>query len=175
MNNKDGVAALSRTVVEMFTVANEYCIFMSEVESSSREYLLGYLSKISPLIYLKGTLLPAITPSDPDASVRFVTEEEWQNLFNLLRQKFSPDDEFWYIDPETLDYENPVKGSLAEHFTDVYHEMKDFILLYSRESMTDKENALYNLQSSFAGRWGARLAAALPILHNMINFPKTKI
>ncbi|MBN1339758.1 MAG: DUF5063 domain-containing protein [Bacteroidales bacterium] len=175
MNHQNEAVVFSKPVLETFTVANEYCIFMSEAESRSREYLSGYLQKISPLLYLKGSLLPQIHPSYPEASVRFVTEEEWQNIFNTLRQKFNPDDEFWFIDQETHDYENPVKGSLAEHYTDIYHEMKDFVLLYSRDSLTDKENAVSNLRRAFPSGWGLCLATAHAVLHGLLYFPKTKI
>lgn len=158
----------SKNALELFTVANEYCLFMARADTYTKEDIISYLQKICPLIYIKGCLIPEIDPSNPDAAERYVTQEEWESLFNTLRNKFRPQDEFWYVDPVGQDTDNPLKGSLAEHFTDIYQDLMDFVLLYQKDSVVAKENALFSVRKSFIERLGYRLVNGLRILHYFI-------
>ncbi|MCD4663901.1 MAG: DUF5063 domain-containing protein [Bacteroidales bacterium] len=158
----------SKNVLEMLTVANEFCLFAAKVENYSKSYIINYLQKVSPLLYIKGALLPVINVENPDANERFVTEEEWESLFNEFRNKFKPDDEFWFIDDIGLGGNEPVKGSLAEHLTDIYQDLKDFILLYQKNSVDAKENAVNSLKMTFETHWGYRLVNATKTLHYLV-------
>ncbi|MEI7501371.1 MAG: DUF5063 domain-containing protein, partial [Bacteroidota bacterium] len=113
----------SRKVLEMLTVANEYCLFLEKAEEYSCEELLNFLQKIAPLIYLKSVLLPDIEVTDETAVEHYVNEEQWENLFNLLYIKFGKTDQFYFIDMHEKSHSDPVKGSLAECFTDVYQDL----------------------------------------------------
>jgi hypothetical protein len=68
----------SRTVLEFLTVANEYCLLIEKCKNYPRESLLQIIYRILPLIYLKGSLLPEITPEDEAQQERYVTEEQWE-------------------------------------------------------------------------------------------------
>lgn len=158
--------AYSKNVLEMLTVANDYCLTMAKVEGKPKSELIDYLLKISPLLYIKGSLLENIDVNNPEANQRFVTEEEWQALFNELRKKFGKDDEFWFID-NTENHNEPVKGSLAEHYTDIYQDMKDLLLLYQVNSLDAKENAVHEIKQSFLSHWGYRIVNAHKTLHHI--------
>ncbi|NOX48236.1 MAG: DUF5063 domain-containing protein, partial [Chlorobi bacterium] len=88
----------SKNVLEMLMVANDYCTFMAKAETYSKQQLFDYLLKVAPLLYVKGSLLPNITVQNQDALEKFLPEEEWETLFNVLRKVFDKDDEFWFID-----------------------------------------------------------------------------
>ena len=158
----------SKNVLEMLTVANDYCLSMAKVEDYSKSDLMSYLQKICPLLYIKGALLPVIEVRNPEANERFVVEEEWESLFNGLRDKFSKDDEFWYIDNSEQEDKEPVKGSLSEHFTDLYQDLKDFILLYQKNSLDAKENAVSGIKRLFETHWGYKLVNAHKTLHYLV-------
>lgn len=158
--------AFSKNVLEMLTVANDFCLTMAKVEKKPREELVDYLIKICPLLYIKGSLLEEIEVNNPEANQRFVTEEEWQALFNELRNKFGKEDEFWFID-NSENHNEPVKGSLAEHYADIYQDMKDFLQLYQVNSLDAKENAVAEIKKSFPSHWGYRLVTAHKTLHHI--------
>ena len=84
----------SKAVLEMLTVAHEFCLFIESSENYDKETIIGYLQKVCPLIYLKGALLPEVKVSDEAAAERFVTEENWDSIFSMLKTKFDKDDEF---------------------------------------------------------------------------------
>jgi hypothetical protein len=155
----------SRKVLEMITVANEYCLFLEKAEEYSREELFSFLQKITPLIYLKSALLPEIEPEDEDALEHIVTEEQWENMFNVLHIKFGSLDEFYFIDQQEKSHQDPVKASLAEAFTDTYQDLKDFLLLYQNPLRAFKENAVRECRRLFEQRYGYRIVNALTAIH----------
>lgn len=161
---------VSRPVLEMLTVANDFCLSMEKAGDYPSKDLLLYLQRILPLVYIKASLLPDIIPGDEDAIEHYVTEEQWEDLFNLLREKFGSDDLFHFIDQSEKSHEDPVRASLAENLADIYQDLKDFILLYQNPLITFRENAVRECKSLFADRFGYRLVNVHQAIHYLI-FP----
>ncbi len=161
----------SRKVLEMITVANEFCLFLEKAEDYSLEELLNFLQKISPLIYLKSALLPDIEVEDEDAVEHYVSEEQWEGMFNILYNKFGEKDLFFFVDHHERSHHDPVKGSLAESFTDIYQDLKDFLLLYQKPLKAFKENAVNECKRLFETRYGYRLINAQSAIH-CIQYPE---
>ncbi len=159
----------SKNVTEMLTVANEYCHFLEKAHQYEMKDVLNYLQKIFPLLYLKGSLLPVIEVQLTEANERFVTAENYEIIFNELRNKFKPKDEFWALDHAVSKETNPEKHSLAEELTDVYQDLKDFILLYSKGTQAAQENAVHDCKLFFETHWGYRLVQAQKYIHHLIN------
>jgi len=96
---------------------------------------------------------------------RFFTEEEWESLFNTLRNIFGKDDIFWFSDLDSSD-EN-IKGSMAEHITDTYQDLQDFLVLYQKNTLDSKENAVRELLNLFIDNWGIKLLRIQKPLHKL--------
>jgi hypothetical protein len=158
----------SRKVIDMLTVANEFCLFMEKVEDFTREEVFQYMQKLLPLIYLKASLLPVIPVNDENAAMHFVTEEQWENLFNILSIKFGRDDIYYFIDLHEKSHSDPVRASLSENLTDLYQDMKDFILLYQKPLRTSQENAVRDCKNLFETRFGFRLVNAGQAIHYIL-------
>jgi hypothetical protein len=170
MSNKPASdPATSASVIDMFTVANEFCIFTEKAENYNPEEVLQYYVKICPLLYLKGAILPVVEPDEDYFGERFVNEDQWENIYNSLKSVFPSKDDFY-----TLSYENtdniPLKASISEHLADVYQDLKDFVLLYQKNLIYAKQNAVFECRKLFISHWGGRIAALLPALH-VIAFP----
>jgi Domain of unknown function (DUF5063) len=159
----------SLNVLEFLRVAHEYCLFIEKAPEKNSGEISEFFLKIGPLLYLKGKLLPEITPEFPEASERFVTEEEWQDIFNILRASFTGKDEFYQVNYEEFNEYEAVKASLAENLTDIYQDMKDFILLYQKNSWTARQNAVHDCKSLFETRWGPKLLGNLRYIHFLQN------
>jgi hypothetical protein len=159
----------SKTVLEMLTVANEYCLFLEKAEDYNRQDIIMFLQKVCPLIYIKSALLPAIEIDDEETAEHFVTEEEWESIFNTLHQKFGDDDIYYFIDPHENSNTDPVRGSLAENFTDIYQDLKDFVLLYQKPRKASMEYAVFECKRLFETRYGFRLVRAHSTLHYLLN------
>ncbi len=157
--------AISRNVIEMLTVANEYCLFLEGVEKYTKEDIISYFQKLCPLLYIKGATLPYVEVENPEANERFVTEENWVTIFNDIRKKLGKEDEFWMVDYNDDDYSNPVKVSIAEYLSDIYQDLKDFILLYQRNTKSSRENAVSECRLLFERHWGWRAIEIHKIFH----------
>jgi len=155
-------------VLEMLTVANEYCLFLEKSDDYSEYDIIDFLNKISPLLYLKGMLLPNVIVKYPQANERFVTEENWEGIFNNLRAKLGGKDEYWAINYSEPNDTEPVKNSLADNYADIYQDLKDFILLFQKPSDAAKENAVKECKALFKNHWGPRIIKANNYLHNLI-------
>ncbi len=164
----------SKNVMEMLTVANEYCHFVEKAYNYETKDILEYMQKILPLLYLKGCLLPNIEVSVPEANEKFVTEENWEIIFNELRNKLKPKDEYWVIDHSDFKFTEPDKVSLSDNLTDIYQDLKDFVLLYAKGTNAAKENAVRDCKFYFETHWGYRLVQAQKYIHDLLNGDKKK-
>lgn len=161
---------LSKSVIEMATVANEFCYFFETLEKKDKEIILDFSQRILPLLYLKGTLLPEVTPNNPEANERFVTEEQWERIFTELRDKFGKDDEFWVIDPQYINETEPLKASLSENIADIYQDMKDFLMLLQKNTLAARENAISECSILIGNHWGYRVGNIFSRIHHLIYF-----
>jgi hypothetical protein len=166
--NETGDPVYSKNVIEMLTVANEYCLFLEKAEEYPKNDILPFLQKICPLIYLKASLLPEITDINDEAAEHFVREEQWETMLNMLRQKFGEDDYYIWLDLHDKSDPDPIRGSLAEALADLYQDMKDFVLLYQKPRKASMEYAVYECRNLFETHFGFILVNAQKVLHYLI-------
>jgi hypothetical protein len=157
--------AYSNAVIDLLKVAHEYCIYIEGSGTSTQEDVLAFAQRILPLLYLKGSLLPHITIDDNEANERFVTEEQWDSLFTLLREKLITIDEYWLLDYNGPDQTCPIKASISENLTDIYQDLKDFVILYQKTSRASKQNATFNCKHLFETHWGTKALYLTQYIH----------
>lgn len=157
----------SKQVAEFITVTYDFCLFIEKSEDTKLELLYSYLQKVLPLLYIKVTLLPDIEVSDESANERFVTEENWETLYTILKNKIGIDD--IYSTQHNIDmFDNePFNASLAEDIADIYQDIKDFIILYQKKSHIGKENAVSSVKYYFKCNWGYKALNVLKMIHTI--------
>lgn len=148
---------VSKHVIEMLTVANDYCLFTESIEKYTKEDVLSYLQKVCPLLYLKGALLPFVEVANPEANERFVNEVSWEAVYTDTKNKLGKADEYWSVDLDEKLEPTPLKYSVAEFVADVYQDMKDFIMLYQKNTKAARENAASECRHLFHVHWGWRV------------------
>jgi hypothetical protein len=158
----------SQHVLELIRLGHEYCLFIEQIEKKPWDEMINFMHKLFPMLYLKGVFLPDIQLNMDDTGERFVTEEEWESVFNMIRNTLKEKDQFWTIDPEISGGNEPVKLSLAENMTDIYQDLKDFIVQYQKNSRMAKEIAVYECKAWFPDRWGKKITQAYNYLHYLI-------
>jgi len=157
----------SHKVLEMITVANDFCLYIEDAAKYEKIALLSYLERVLPLLYLKGSLLPDIVVTDEAANMKFVTEEQWQTCFNDLKNIFGKDDNFFTN--ENPDEKECISFSLAENIADLYQDMKDFILLYQTNNTASRENAIFFCKLYFENQWGYRAVRSMFAIHHILH------
>ena len=160
----------NRNVLEVLTISNEFCLLIDNTEKYEKPEVLNILHRLLPLLYLKASLLKPIAASNPDSSERFVTEEQYELVYQLFKKLLGPDDIFYILQKKDI----AVKASLAEYIVDVYQDIKDFLMLYQKSSISAKENAINECVTLFQNHWGPRLLASLHAMHSLIYPAKSE-
>lgn len=151
-------------VLEFLAVAQKYCLFIEEIDKYDKQQIFDYMHKALPLLYVRGSVLPKVEPDNFEANEKYVTEEQWQNCFNEIREKLQKDDEYYFIENDNP-LNEPVKGSIADGLTDIYQDMKDFVILYQKPLRDAKKIALWEILELFKAHWGFRIANLLKVFH----------
>jgi hypothetical protein len=166
-DNSDPV--YSRHVVEFVAVANEYCKYAEHATGIKGEELLKIMQRLLPLLYLKTTFLPEFTPYFEEGNEKFVTETEYAEIHNALRKKLGAANDYLEVFDERMnESEGPVVESLAENLTDIYQDLKDFILLYQTGTKEVMNDAICECRMNFENYWGQKLVNALRAIHKII-------
>ena len=159
----------SKNVIELITVANEFCSFLERADEMESADFLSRLQKILPLLYLKASLLPKFEFEADDNLEKYVTEVE----YNLIQQKIlahtgAVDDYQEVFIPGMQFSESALTSSIAENVADVYQDMKDLIMSFRTMNDEVMEQALWESQNNFAQVWGQKLVNCLRAVHNLI-------
>ena len=159
----------SRHVVEFVAVANEYCRYAEHVSELKGEELLKILQRLLPLLYLKASFLPDLTPVFEDGNEKFVTESDWFRIHDAFRERFGTANDYLEVFDERLNQtEGPVVCSLAEDMADIYQDMKNFLLLYQTGTKEVMNDALWECRMNFENFWGQKLVNSLRAIHKFI-------
>jgi hypothetical protein len=150
-------------VIELLTVANEFCYFTEQIGNYQKEELLPVLQKILALLYLKGSLLPDFQYEDTESIERFVTEEEWELIHQSIKKVFADEDVFNYLNDE----DDIQTTEISEQLADIYQDMKDFILLYKKNISNAQKAAIHEVIRLYKSNWGIKCLLLNNILHKM--------
>jgi hypothetical protein len=154
----------SPLVLEFLAVAHKYCLYIEEVHKYTPDEIREYLHKALPLLYVRGSVLPDLKDDDYLMNEKYVTEENWQMVFNDLRAKFGDQDEYWYNENDNP-HNDLIRGSLADNLSDIYQDMKDFVILYQKPMRDAKMAAVWEIHQLFKSHWGFRVVNVLKVLH----------
>ena len=159
----------SKNVIEMITVANEFCSFLERSDNMESSDFLSRLQKLLPLLYLKASLLPEFEIEADDELEKFVTEMD----YNLIQQKVlhhtGAGDDYQEVFISGMQFsETALTASIAENVADIYQDMKDLVLSFRMLNEEVMEQALSESQYNFAHFWGQKLVNSLRAIHNLI-------
>jgi hypothetical protein len=161
----------SRNVIEFATVANEFCTFTESVGDSTRKDFLGKLQKMLPLLYLKASLLPGLTELEDseDSPEKFVTENDYNFILRKLSSKLGEFDSYPEIfEPGMALGDASVEANISENVTDIYQDLKDFILSYRIGTVEAMRAALWECRNNFEQYWGQKLVNGLRAVHLLV-------
>jgi hypothetical protein len=169
--SEEGLNSLvySKNVIELITVANEFCSFLERSDEMESADFLSRLQKMLPLLYLKASLLPKFEFEADDELEKYVTEVE----YNLIQQKIlvhtGAGDDYQEVFMQGMQFsESALTSSIAENVADVYQDMKDLVMSFRTMNDEVMEQALWESQNNFAQIWGQKLVNCLRAVHNLI-------
>jgi len=159
----------SKNVIELITVANEFCSFLEHSEEMETSDFLGRLQKMLPLLYLKASLLPSFEMEADDELEKYVNELD----YNLIQQKVlhhtGAGDDYQEVFLSGMQFsESALTASIAENVADIYQDMKDLVMSFRTLDEEVMALALSESQNNFAHLWGQKLVNSLRAIHNLI-------
>ena len=159
----------SRNVVEFVAVANEFCKYAEHASELKGDELLKILQRILPLMYLKASLLPQLDPFFEDGNEKFVTEADWTDINESLKEKFGTANDYLEVFDEKInETEGPVISSISENMADIYQDIKDFLLLYQTGTGEVMNDAVWECRMNFENLWGQKLVNSMRAIHKFI-------
>jgi hypothetical protein len=159
----------SRNVIEFVAIANEFCKYTEHASELKGDELLKILQRILPLMYLKASLLPKLDPFFEDGNEKFVTESDWNNINEILKEKFGTANDYIEVFDEKINNtEGSLAASISEDMADIYQDMKDFLLLYQTGTAEVMNDALWECRMNFENFWGQKLVNSMRAIHKFI-------
>jgi hypothetical protein len=159
----------SRNVVDFVAVANEFCKYAEHASELKGDELLKILQRILPLMYLKASLLPEMTPFFEEGNEKFVTEADWIRIHSTLEDKFGTADAYLEIFDDRTDVQDgPAVASISENMADIYQDIKDFLLLYQTGTAEVMNDAVWECRLNFESFWGQKLLNSMRAIHKFI-------
>ncbi|MCX7697262.1 MAG: DUF5063 domain-containing protein [Bacteroidales bacterium] len=147
---------------EFLFVGKEYCFFLEKISSREVHDVLDYVRKILPYLYIKASMIPFSELTDDDFIQRYVSEEDYEIVFNEVREKVQTLEPHYIYNPELKE---PEKISIAEALTDIYQDIKDLLLAFNRGLTHEKISVEKYAHLWFIERIGTRIVQVLPAFH----------
>ncbi len=157
-----------KAAVEFATVAREYCNFIEQAPNAKLSNFIRISHSLLPLLYYKATLLPTNEPLSELGNQKFVTEEQYLSLHERLKALLGEHDDFPEVfDERVIESEDQFSATISEYLTDVYQDLKDFVMLYQNGQEDEMNDALWECRHTFGEYWGIRLANVIRAIHQL--------
>lgn len=165
---KEEKVIYSRQVIEFVASANEYCKYLEGASQVRGSDILSFMQRLMPYLYIRASLLPKVEPVFEEGNEKNVTEDDYKRIHDVLLYKIGNADAF----PMIVDLGDPADGlytgSIAECLTDIYQDLKDFLINYRTGTEEVMNDAVWEVSLNFEEFWGLKLVNALTAIHKFI-------
>ncbi len=157
-----------RDILEFVTVAVQYCAYLEDSEGRSREEFVDTMSKLLPLLYLKGSLLPQYETYSDNMLSDYVTEENYDIIRNNIAYIMADKDDYLDVFVDDMKYsDEPILMTISENLADIYQDIKNFAYLYKQGVEDEMMSALELCNQNFRTDWGQKLVNVLRAIHEV--------
>ena len=152
--------------IEFVTVAVQLCLYLEQVAEQEKSDFIEKMLCLLPLLYLKARLLPKANEEMDGYPERFVTEQEYEDLRQMVAHKLGSDDAYLEVFVEDMRYsDEPITAFISENIADIYQELKDLACNYQTREEAVMNDALVSCLEGFEQHWGQKLLNVLRPLH----------
>jgi hypothetical protein len=147
-------------------IAERFCALVDSSKNFNRNEFASQTYRILPKLIDQAIGLPDVESSDNDEpkgkNVR-QRAEEWDWLYNSLKEKFGEWDIYRQVFDPTRDTE-AIHGSLADDITDIYRDLKEGVVL-KETGRSAPEDFIWIWRLGFYSHWGKHAIDALLAIH----------
>lgn len=157
-----------RDILEFVTVAVQYCAYLEDSEGRSRKEFVDTMSKLLPLLYLKGSLLPQYETYSDNMLSDYVTEENYDIIRNNIAYIMADKDDYLDVFVDDMKYsDEPILMTISENLSDIYQDIKNFAYIYKQGVEDEMMSALELCNQNFRTDWGQKLVNVLRAIHEV--------
>ncbi len=156
-------------VNDFVDAAEEFCRLMEQASRMRTGELFDNLQQLLPQLYLKASRLPKPKYCYEEEQKRFVSEDDYARIHDSLQQKIELINGIARMLPGSRPNKQELFSfNLAEHFADIYEELKNFIKLFATDIPQAMNDAVWICRSSYEQGLGIKLIESLKLLHTVI-------
>jgi hypothetical protein len=158
----------SSEMVNFVTASNGFCQFLEQSPDWEGKLFITTLVQHLSDVYACIVKLGETEPVYESALEPTVTEQDWAAIYQQIVKVLGPFND--YLRPaeeEEFDRSELVKHTISEDMADIYQELKDFTVIYSRGLEEYMNDASWELKERFAEHWGKKLLRSLIALHDL--------
>ena len=174
MDSMNDLTDIGKAADRFSAVARRFCAVVDSASGFEKKELLSQFYRILPKLIDEAIHLPDVELSDNDEQIKKNTngasrrkarqgEQEWGQLYNLLKEKLGDWDSYWQVFDPTEDTE-AIFGSLADDLADIYRDVKEGIVLRETGEVP-VENIVWTWRLTFGYHWGNHAMDALRTIH----------
>lgn len=146
-------------------LSKEYCTLLeTEMVLSQSEFIRFSLYSL-PSIYSAMIRIPQIEPVFDEGSEKFVSEQNWSEVYRKIAECMEGNNDFLDIPGESeFDRSDLITRKVSEDMADLYQDLRDFLEIYRNAPEDVMNDALWECQNNFMSFWGSkslRISAAL--------------
>lgn len=155
-------------VLGFVRTAAEFCSTIEQTEKINLVEFVDRIHKYLPKLYYEASSLPELDSQFEDLGQKFVTEQDYEIIRTKLLSKLGQYDGYEEVfDEARIEYEDSVGESISEDLSDIYQDVKDFVMLFELGTNEVMYEALWECKQSFQSYWGQKLTNVLRPLHNL--------
>jgi hypothetical protein len=158
----------SSEMVEFVTASNAYCHYLEQLQGEEGKSLIRTSLQLLADIYAGFLKLGETEPLVDTAMEPTVTEEDWSAIYQKVLHILGPYNDYLRpADEDEFDRSEMVQHTISEDLSDLYQELKDFTVIYSRGLEEIMNDAAWELGERFSEHWGKKLLRATLALHEL--------
>jgi Domain of unknown function (DUF5063) len=161
------------------SIAVRYCSLVDSAAELSRTQLLVALYRILPDLLSEAIRLPDTDAHDregkdepnedlaPKLKHPSVSDSDWSNLYQSLRQKLGDADLYQEIF-NPIEGKDSVTASLADDIADIYRDLRNGLSLATVEAASPAD-VIWEWRFGFYSHWGNHSMNALRTMHHILG------
>ena len=154
--------------VAFVTASNSFCQFLEEASGEDGKGFIASAVQLLSKVYASFVVMGDTEPVYDSALEPSVSEQDWAAVYQQIVMLLGPYNDFLRpAEEEEFDRSEMVRHTISEDLADLYQELKDFTVIYSRGLEELMNDAAWELKERFAEHWGTKLLRSLLALHQL--------
>ncbi|PID93064.1 MAG: hypothetical protein CSA96_00710 [Bacteroidetes bacterium] len=155
-------------MLDFVSSANAYCAMLEALQGEDAKGFIASALQALSTLYSRFLLIPDFEPRLDGSIEPHVSEGQWSAIYQRVALLLGSHNE--YLRPaerDEFDRSDLVAHYISEDLADLYQELRDFTIVYSRGMEDMMNDAGWELKERFCEHWGRKLLSALKALHEL--------